>query len=145
MSCVGADGRRGVDAPFRRAAVAQPAQPGFRVSEDAAAISHDDGIAGVTQYEDALGEIIAADRAAIQGLLNQMGGFSLADRRRGGEFGILVEPAVQGGGADREKAGEIGIVHAEPAAEMSLASEVGFVAGRAGHWGWMRSAREYLN
>lgn len=74
-----------------------------------------------------------------------MGRFSLADRRRRGEFGVSIEPAIQGGGADREKAREIGIVHAEPAAEMSLASEVGSVAGRAGHWGWMGPVREYLN
>jgi len=48
---------------------------------------------------------------------------------------MLVKPAIERRRADRESAGEIGIVRAEAAEDLRLAGELGAVVCGAGHGG----------
>lgn len=109
------------------AAIVQPAYRGPWLSEDAAIIIGGHRFA-TTEFERPRGAIVATDRAAIERGLDRGFGKRLAGSDGTGEFGILVQPAIERGETDREDAGEIRIPGAEAAEELRLASEVGLVA-----------------
>jgi hypothetical protein len=108
------------------AAIAQPANRGPWVSEDATVVIGDHRFA-TAKFEHPRGAIVATDRAAIERSLDRGLGKRFADSDGAGELGILAQPAIEGGEADREDAGEIRILGAEATEEVRLASEFGLV------------------
>jgi len=101
----------GGQAPAFRAAVAQPDQCRRRIGEDAALICRDHRLAAARPVH-AFSAIVIAGCAPEPGR-----GRRLVEQRSAGlgggcEGGMLMKPAIQRRRADREDAGEMGIVRA---------------------------------
>ncbi|MEO6216002.1 MAG: hypothetical protein ABIO86_08230 [Sphingomonas sp.] len=97
-------------------------------------VADDDRLAGVADEDAFDGDLIAGGALVPRGL-GDGPGLELAHRDLGGEVRVGMEPAIERGEADREGAGQIRRVGAEPAQDAGAGGVCRIIGRGAGHGG----------
>ena len=131
IGTVGAGTGSGPVVPALRAPMAQPEDAGPGVGRIGHRVDELPLLAAMEHR--ALDRAAPADRALIEGARHLGVGHDPAGAHRGGEFGNVGDPVVDGARRHGKEAGEFCVGRAEQAVIMGQLTEFGLVAGGASH------------